>query len=129
MSRIMLRTTVAACALMVALAACSSGTPRPTASPKSTSTTMSSTGVPGAQIVISNFAYSPMNLTVSPGQQVTVVNHDSTAHTLTAATGSAFNTGTIGPGKTGTFTAPTKPGSYPYICSIHQFMHGTVTVR
>jgi plastocyanin len=81
------------------------------------------------QIVISNFAYQPMDLTVDPGQKVTVVNHDSTAHTLTATSDHAFDTGRIDGGATGSFTAPTTPGSYPYICTIHQFMHGTLTVR
>jgi len=122
-----LRSAAIAGTLVFAVAGCaSSGSPaKSTAAPSG----MSASAVTGSQIVISNFAFSPMNLTVSPGQKVTVVNHDSTAHTLTASTGNAFNTGTIGPGASGTFTAPTKPGSYPYICSIHQFMHGTVTVR
>jgi plastocyanin len=58
-----------------------------------------------------------------------VDNHDSTAHTLTATAGKAFDTGTIGAGKSGTFTAPAAAGSYPYICTIHQFMHGTLIVK
>ncbi|WP_225447050.1 cupredoxin domain-containing protein [Streptacidiphilus sp. PB12-B1b] len=125
-------TAVSAGVLVFALAACSSGgTSGGSAAPATSgmSTAMASPGVSGTQIVISNFAYTPMDLTVSPGQKVTVVNHDSTAHTLTAATGGAFDTGSIAPGASGSFTAPAKPGSYRYICSIHQFMHGTVTVR
>jgi plastocyanin len=78
--------------------------------------------------VIDNFAYSPANLTVHPGQTVTVVNHDSATHTLTAAGGSTFDTGAINPGKTATFTAPATAGTYPYVCSIHASMHGTLTV-
>ncbi|KJS58088.1 hypothetical protein VM95_35615 [Streptomyces rubellomurinus] len=62
-----------------------------------------------------------------PGDTITVVNDDTTAHTLTASDKS-FDTGTIAPGKSATLTAPAKPGSYPYICTIHQFMHGTLTV-
>jgi len=121
------RSAVIVGALVLAVAGCaSSGSyAKPAGAPSGTS----SPAVAGSQIVISNFAFSPMNLTVSAGEKVTVVNHDSTAHTLTAVAGNAFNTGTIGPGQSGTFTAPTKPGSYPYICGIHQFMHGTVTVR
>ncbi|WP_236652125.1 cupredoxin domain-containing protein [Streptacidiphilus neutrinimicus] len=88
---------------------------------------MTATG--SARIVVDNFAYQPMALTVAPGQTVTVVNHDSTAHTLTATSNHAFDTGRIDAGATGSFTAPTTPGSYSYICTIHQFMHGTVTVR
>ncbi|MFC1405610.1 MULTISPECIES: cupredoxin domain-containing protein [Streptacidiphilus] len=78
--------------------------------------------------MISDFTFAPSALTVSPGQTVTVVNHDSSTHTVTAGDKS-FDTGDIAPGKSGSFTAPTKPGSYPYICTIHQFMHGTLTVR
>ncbi|MYS24539.1 cupredoxin domain-containing protein [Streptomyces sp. DvalAA-14] len=80
----------------------------------------------GSTIVINSFAFSPATLTVHPGVTVTVKNQDSTAHTATD--GSVFDTGTIGPGKSATFTAPKKPGTYSYICTIHQFMKGTLTV-
>lgn len=87
---------------------------------------------PGAAdtIVITNFAFSPSTLSVAPGAEVTVRNTDPATHTVTA-TGSRkpFDTGDIKVGATVTFTAPAKPGSYPYICQIHQFMHGTLTVR
>ena len=46
----------------------------------------------------------------------------------TAAENSAFDAGVKGCG-TGTFTAPTKPGSYAYHCTFHPGMHGTVIVR
>lgn len=82
-----------------------------------------------AELVISDFGYRPADLTVRPGQRVIVVNKDSTPHTVTATTGHAFDTGPVPAGGSTTFTAPAKPGSYPYICSIHQFMHGTLTVR
>ena len=85
--------------------------------------------VTGSQIVIDNFKFAPAALTVSPGQKVTVVNKDSTTHTLTATTGKAFDTGDIASGASATFTAPAKAGTYPYICSIHQFMTGTLTVK
>ncbi|MBS2539946.1 cupredoxin domain-containing protein, partial [Catenulispora sp. NF23] len=103
------------------------------AAPPTTTTPMTTTPSPApttaaaAQITIDNFAFSPANLTVHPGQSVTVVNHDSVTHTLTAA-GGKFDTGDINPGKSATFTAPATPGSYPYVCSIHASMHGTLTV-
>lgn len=80
-----------------------------------------------ATITIQNFHYSPMTITVKPGQKVKVVNKDSVTHTLTSTTGK-FTTGDIGGGKTKTFTAPQKAGTYHYICMIHQFMMGTVKV-
>ncbi len=129
--------------LLVTVAACSSGSSSgssssPAAAPSAAATasaavsaTSSANAAPSAKaaIVIDNFDFSPVSLTVNPGQAVTVANHDSTTHTLTATTGNAFNTGDIAPGATATFTAPSEPGTYPYICTIHQFMHGTLIVR
>lgn len=81
-------------------------------------------------IVIRNFAFQPSTLVVQPGAKVTVRNTDPAEHTVTAAGSSkAFNTGNIQAGQTATFTAPSRPGSYPYICEIHQYMHGTLQVR
>jgi plastocyanin len=79
-------------------------------------------------ITISNFMFSPMHAAVAPGSTVSVTNKDSVTHTLTA-TGGQFNTGDIGPGATKTFTAPSKAGTYDYICNIHQYMMGTIVVR
>ena len=88
----------------------------------------SSSGANGDNVTITNFMYSPMHLTVAPDATVTVTNKDSATHTLTA-TGGQFNTGNIAQNQTKTFTAPTKAGTYDYICNIHQFMMGTITVR
>ncbi|MDH6577855.1 cupredoxin domain-containing protein [Kitasatospora sp. MAP5-34] len=132
-----LRLAFGALLLTLAVSACSSsssgsGTASATpsisaaASASGSSAAASSTSA-AAQISIKNFLFSPVTLTVQPGATVTVVNNDSTAHTLTASDKS-FDTGAIDAGKSATFTAPTKPGSYPYSCSIHPFMHGTLTV-
>jgi plastocyanin len=124
---------IIACAALP-LAACSSGG---SAAPATTGTSMAgttagtATAKPAAAdaITISNFMFQPMAITVTPGAKVTVTNTDTTAHTLTATgTPPAFSTGDIAPGKTVTFTAPSKPGSYAYICQIHQYMQGTLTV-
>ena len=90
-----------------------------------------STGPSANTIVIKNFAFSPSELTVAPGTKVTVRNEDSATHTLTAAAphDRVFDTGDLAGGATTTFTAPATPGSYSYICLMHQFMHGTLTVR
>jgi plastocyanin len=68
-------------------------------------------------------------MTVKPGQKVTVTNRDSTAHTLTDKKNHKFDTGNIDPGATGTFTAPTAPGSYPFGCKYHPNMNGTLVVQ
>ncbi len=71
--------------------------------------------------------FSPATLTVPPGATVTVTNMDQVTHTLTASKGQ-FTTGDIAPGQSKTFTAPRTPGQYAYICSIHQYMSGTIVV-
>jgi plastocyanin len=50
-----------------------------------------------------------------------------TTHTL-AADGGQFDTGNIFEGKSATFLAPTKPGTYKFHCNIHANMHGTLDV-
>jgi len=103
------------------LAACGS-----TGAPKASAPTGSSHG--GTSITISNFMFEPMSLTVAPGSTVKVTNKDSATHTLTA-TGGQFDTGDIDQNHTKSFTAPSKPGTYHYICNIHQYMMGTVIVK
>jgi plastocyanin len=63
---------------------------------------------------ISGFTFSA--ITVKPGATVTVTNADSVAHLNVPGGGQA------------TFTAPTKPGSYPLTCDFHPRMHGMLTV-
>lgn len=105
------------------LGACGGGSP--TASAGS-----AGSGRPAAHetVTIQNFAFHPADFTVQPGATITVTNRDSVTHTFTADNG-AFGTGDIAPGKTKTVKAPEKPGRYPYLCTIHQFMTGTLTVR
>jgi plastocyanin len=97
----------------------------------SSSSSSKSTKAPAAanMIVIKSFDFAPKDLTVKPGATVTVKNEDSATHTVTATGTKAFDTGDITSGKTKTFTAPAKAGSYTYICSIHQYMQGTLTVK
>ncbi|MGH3514804.1 MAG: cupredoxin domain-containing protein [Pseudonocardiaceae bacterium] len=79
-------------------------------------------------IVIKNFTFMPASLTVAPGTKITVINQDQAPHTVTADDKS-FDSRTISGGQRGEITAPTKPGSYPYICTIHQYMKGTLIVQ
>ncbi len=79
-------------------------------------------------IVIKNFTFMPASLTVAPGTKIAVINQDQAPHTVTADDKS-FDSRTISGGQRGEITAPTKPGSYPYICTIHQYMKGTLIVQ
>ena len=82
---------------------------------------------PPTAVVIKNFAFGPATVAVAPGTKITVVNQDRAPQTLTASNKS-FGTGTIAAGQRGEITAPSSPGSYSYICTIHPYMTGTLIV-
>ena len=91
-----------------------------------TNTGNGNTGAPaGASLDISNFQFSAT--TVGAGGQVTVSNRDGAPHTVTSDDG-AFDSGQVGGGGTGAFTAPSQPGTYTFHCQIHPDMSGTLTV-
>jgi plastocyanin len=100
-----------------------SATAKPSHSSSSSASGQSSTGV-----TISDFKFMPNALTVQPGARVSVTNNDSAPHTVTADDGHSFDTGTLGQGSSKTISV-TKPGTYPYHCSIHAFMHGKLIVK
>ena len=79
-------------------------------------------------VVIKNFAFGPATMVVAPGTKITVVNQDKAPHTVTAVNKS-FDTGTIAGGQRGVLTAPSTPGTYPYVCTMHPSMTGTLTVK
>jgi plastocyanin len=121
---------IALAGMALTLAACSSSG---SASSSTASTGAASTvapasgGITSPSIIIHNFMFSPATVTVTPGATVTVTNKDQVTHTLTATKGE-FSTGDIAGGQSKTFTAPKAPGRYTYICSIHQYMTGTIVV-
>jgi plastocyanin len=129
----MLATT--ACVLAVFATACGGGSQQSSSTSTPATTTASTTAAPtagtsapaaGAQITIEGFKYN--EITVAPGAEVTVVNKDSAEHTVTSDTAGAFDKEVHG-GETVTFTAPTQPGTYPYHCTYHPSMHGTLIVK
>ena len=94
----------------------------------SNSSSSSATGAGSTGVTISDFKFAPNPLTVKPGARVTVTNDDSATHTVTADDGNSFDTGNLGQGSSKTISV-TKPGTYPYHCSIHAFMHGKLIVK
>jgi len=79
-----------------------------------------------AGVGIVNFKFTPASLTVKVGTTVVWTNNDAIAHTVNFTT-EGINSPVLNQHDqfTHTFTAP---GTYDYICSIHPFMHGSVTV-
>jgi plastocyanin len=118
---------VLACAVTLAvLAGCSSSGGSGGGNSGGATSGAAGAGSSSAVITIKDFAFTTPS-SVSPGATVTVKNQDNTAHTVTADSGNSFDD----QAQTGnsTFTAPSKPGSYPFHCSIHPEMHGTLVVK
>lgn len=84
-----------------------------------------------AALTIASFVFDPTPLSVAPGTVVAVTNQDRARHTVTSGARDApdgrFDLKLDGSGS-GTLTAPTEPGSYPYICTIHPGMKATLEV-
>jgi plastocyanin len=78
-------------------------------------------------VTIDNFKFSPTNLVVSPGTRIIWTNHDSDPHTVDSVK-KVWTSSAVDPGST--FARVFKAtGSFAYYCSIHPFMHGSVSVR
>ena len=80
-------------------------------------------------IKIQNFAYFPVVIKIKKGGKIIFTNTDATPHTATADQG-AFNTGAIDSSQSATVdTATLAPGNYPFHCTIHPTMKGTISVE
>jgi plastocyanin len=79
------------------------------------------------EIGISDFAFDPTALAVPVGATVTWVNDGPSTHTVTA-NGGSFDSGNLAQG--GTFSQTfSESGEFPYHCSIHEGMAGTIIVQ
>lgn len=104
------------------------GTATATASPTTTAAQTSGTATAGAAtITIANMSFGDP-ITVSPGAQITIKNDDSAEHSVTSDTAGKFDVEVEGK-EQGTLTAPTEPGEYPFHCTYHPSMHGTLIVK
>jgi plastocyanin len=74
------------------------------------------------------FAFDPKDASIAAGGKVTVTNKGQAPHTLTLDD-EPLDTGQIAPGATADLTAPDKPGSYSYRCTVHPAkMRGVLVV-
>lgn len=97
----------------------------PATTTRETTTTAAGSPQPAATITISGFSFGDP-VTVGVGDTVAVVNNDGVPHTWTSED-DVFNLSLSG-GAQGTFTFD-EPGEYPFFCSIHPSMTGTITVE
>lgn len=134
--------TVAASAALL-LGACSSGgastapSTAASAAPPAASAAASAPAAGGApcakssatgevSVSIKGFVFNPANITAKVGQTITFTNEDSAPHTATLDDGSCTTPQFAGGGSNGlTFTTA---GTYPFHCSVHPRMMGTITV-
>jgi plastocyanin len=92
--------------------------------------------IPEGASVQGNPSYEPDPLTVTAGDTVEVSNQDNVPHTVTSGTGpedaesgSQFDTSIIDAGATAQVDAASlAAGDYPYYCSVHPYMLGTLKV-
>jgi len=83
----------------------------------------------GADAVsIKGFKYAPPQATVKAGSKVTFTNDDGAPHTATDTATGAFDTGTLNRGQSKAVTLQ-QPGTINYVCELHPFMKGTLTVE
>jgi plastocyanin len=79
------------------------------------------------QIVMKDFTFTPMSLTVKAGTTVMWANKDDEPHTVVSDSG-LFRSGAIDTDGTFSFRFD-RPGTYHFVCSIHPKMVGTVVVQ
>jgi plastocyanin len=78
-------------------------------------------------VVMKNFDFSPMDMTVAPGTTVTWKNLDGEPHTVASADG-LFRSPALDQNDTYQFKFD-HPGVYKYLCSLHPRMMATITVK
>jgi len=94
---------------------------RASASPASTPTNGK------GQITIANFAFSPKSLAIPAGNSVTWLNHDDVPHRIQSSDNRFAGSGVLDTRASYAATF-SKPGEYPYFCSIHPTMTGRIVV-
>jgi plastocyanin len=105
--------------VMIAVLLLLAGSPRVTANDQPSA--------PTAEVKIDNFVFGPQTVTVPVGTTVTWTNHDDIPHTVVSTDG-VFKSKVRDTDEKFSYTF-TKPGTYPYYCSVHPKMTGTVVVK
>jgi plastocyanin len=122
----MLKRTITICLAVAALggglAACGGGSsdepPAAAAKPPASG---------GTAVSMQDNSFAPADVKVAPGEEVTFTNDGGIAHTATASDGADFDSGSVAPGETFTFTAG-DAGTVSYVCTFHPGMQGTIEV-
>jgi plastocyanin len=89
--------------------------------------TLTAAATDPTKIVVKDFMFTPMSLTVKAGSTVTWANMDEEPHTVVSSTG-LFHSGALDTNESFSFKFD-KPGTYQFACSIHPRMVGTIVVQ
>ena len=81
----------------------------------------------GAVIELSDVTLKPRVVEITEGGSVVWINRDRTAHQLVSLAPNVFETPRMNEGESHVQSF-TKPGTYPYFCTIHNEMKGTIVV-
>ena len=79
-----------------------------------------------ASVTIDNFVFEPGKLTIKAGTTVTWTNRDDIPHAIVSA--GKFRSKALDTDNSFSFTF-TAAGDYPYFCSLHPHMTGTIKVE
>jgi len=79
------------------------------------------------EVRVDNFTFGPETLTVAVNSTVTWVNKDDIPHVIASNDG-LFKSKALDTDQSFSYTF-TKPGTYPYYCSIHPKMVGKIVVQ
>ena len=82
---------------------------------------------PSAEVKIDNFSFGPATITVAAGTMVTWTNRDDIPHTV-VSDDKVFKSKVLDTDEKFSYTF-SKPGTYPYFCSVHPKMTGKVVVQ
>ena len=87
----------------------------------------------GSQSPDNSEFYVPKEVTVKASETIIWNNEDTAIHTATSGENSTpdnkFDSSLVSPGQSSKPIAmPNEPGQYPYFCTLHPWMTGTVTV-
>jgi plastocyanin len=79
------------------------------------------------EVSIDNFSFTPMEMTIAKGTQVTWVNKDDVPHTVVSVD-HKFKSQALDTDEKFSFTFQDS-GTYEYFCSVHPKMTGKITVK
>ena len=79
------------------------------------------------EVNIDNFSFTPMEMTIPAGLQVTWINKDDVPHTVVSVD-HQFKSKALDTDEKFSFTF-SNPGTYEYFCSVHPKMTGKIVVK